>query len=95
MRKMFLLAATGFFLDCGATAALADPLRDRDAAVQRDMAGQRSPGSPRSPAPADVKSDVNRAGGGLGLAPGFVTPYGYPLPPYADGNNFQNIYTGR
>jgi hypothetical protein len=95
MRKMLLLAATSFFLDFGVTAAEADPLRDRDAAVQREMAGQRSPQSQRSRVPTDVKSDANRVGGGLSLAPGFVTPYGYPLPPYADGDNFQNIYTGR
>lgn len=91
MRKMLLLAATGFFLDLGVTTAKADPLRDRDTAVQREMTGQ----TVRSPPRSDVKSDVNRTGGGSSLAPGFVAPYGYPLPPYADGNNFQTIYTGR
>jgi len=90
MRKMFLLAATGFFLDFGAGLAEAGGIRDRDVSTQRDVSTARTPaGAPARP------TDSNQDNSDYGLAPGFVTPYGYPLPPYADGNNFQTIYTGR
>jgi hypothetical protein len=91
MRKMFLLAATGLFLDFGIGVAEADGIRNRDVSTQREVSTGRTPAGAPAPAPKDPNQD-NSA---YGLAPGFVTPYGYPLPPYADGNNFQTIYTGR
>jgi hypothetical protein len=91
MRKMLLLAATGLSLGYGAGSAEAGGIRDRDVSTQREVSTGRSPASaPARPAAASSPDQSD-----YGLAPGFVTPYGYPLPPYADGNNFQTIYTGR
>ena len=93
MRKMFLLATTGLFLGYETGAAEAGSIRDRDVSTQHEVASGRSQAA--APAPAAAASKSNPYGSDYGLAPGFVTPYGYPLPPYADGNNFQTIYTGR
>ena len=78
---------------CGAAYALwavADSIRNRDVSTQREVSTGRT-----ADAPASAPKDPNQDNSAYGLAPGFVTPYGYPLPPYADGNNFQTIYTGR
>lgn len=91
MRKMLLLAAAGFFLVLDAGVAEAGGVRDRDVSTQREVSTARIPAG----ASASAATDPNPDNSAYGLAPGFVTPYGYPLPPYADGNNFQTIYTGR
>ena len=85
---MFLLAAIGLSASLAVESAEAGSVRDRDVSTQREVAGQKPPG------PSTGISQDEKANATFGL-PGFVTPYGYPLPPYADGNNFATIHTGR
>ncbi|GEM_PF-3808202 len=89
-RKALLLVAVGSWLAFGAGGAEAGSIRDRDVATQREMATGRKAGAPSAattPSAADPP--------GYNLLPGFVQPYGYPLPPYADGDNFETIHTDR
>jgi hypothetical protein len=90
-RKILLLAGAGLVLGLGAPSVEAGSILNRDAAVQRDVAtgrpAERSPGAASSSGTADPKPT------GFWFLPGFVQPYGYPLPAYADGA--QIIHTGR
>jgi hypothetical protein len=92
VHKALLLVATGFSLGVGVLDAEAGDIRDRDAQTQHDVATGRHAGvaasDPAKSGAADPESNYN-------LLPGFVQPFGYPLPPYADGNNFGTIHTGR
>jgi hypothetical protein len=83
-RKVSLLAGAGLVLGLGAPSVEAGSILDRDAAVQLDVATGRpadrpSPGAASSSGAADPKPT------GFWFLPGFVQPYGYPLPAYADG----------
>jgi len=86
------LAGAGLVLGLVAPSVEAGSILDRDAAVQRDVATGRPAGSP-SPGAASSSGAADPGPTGFWLLPGFVQPYGYPLPAYADGG--QTIHTGR
>ena len=82
MRKMFLLGAIGLSASLAVVeSAEAGSIRDRDVSTQREFAGQKPQAAPAPRAGISTDEKANAASG----LPGFVTPYGYPLPPYADG----------
>ena len=88
MRKALLLVTIGFGLCFGAVGAEAG-VRDRDVETQRAIAaGRNADPAPSTNQAVDPQSNTN-------MLPGFVQPYGYPLPPYADGNNFGTMRIGR
>jgi hypothetical protein len=79
-RKILLLAGAGLVLGLGAPSVEAGSILDRDAATDRPSPGAASSSGAAKPT-------------GFWFLPGFVQPYGYPLPAYADGT--QTIHTGR
>ena len=93
MRKMLLFATAGLLFGHGAGSAEAGGIRDRDVSIQREVSTGRAPAAAPARPVAAPSADQSRSDSAI--APGFVAPFGYPLPPYADGNNFQTIYTGR
>jgi hypothetical protein len=90
-RKVFALAGAGLVLGLGAPSAKAESILDRDAVVQRYPATGRLADRP-SPGPASSTRTADPKSTGFWFLPGFVQPYGYPLPAYADS---QTIHTGR
>ena len=87
------LAGAGLVLGLGAPSVEAGSILDRDVVMQREIATARS--ADRPPPGAASSSGTADPGprGFWGFLPGFVQPYGYPLPAYADGA--QTIHTGR
>jgi hypothetical protein len=93
MRRMILLAAIGLSLGLGARPAQAGSIREQDADTQHEIATRRNLEDAPHP-PSRAPADAEAAEPVYGLAPGFVQPYGYPLPAYSDGN-FGPAHIGR
>jgi hypothetical protein len=90
--RLALLAGAGLVLGLGAPSVEAGSILDGDAAVQRDVATGRAANRPSAGA-ASSSGAADPVPTGFWFLPGFVQPYGYPLPAYADG--VQTIHRGR
>jgi hypothetical protein len=90
MHRAFLLAG---LLCLAAQRVEAGSILDRDAATQHEVASGRSAADATAAARAKT-SGAEAVDPADNLLPGFVQPYGYPLPPYLDGN-FGPAHVGR